>query len=246
MNQYNSKSKSNYGKAGNPYRREPKKGGFLTVLLFYVLPFLIVNGIIFFLATSRPKGEITIEESTDYISTAMNLKITSLLPLKSMEVTLDGSPIQVTKTGSRNYTAVLTSNGNLEARLTCFNLMKNVLYEPVSVLDDTPPTVKDKNVEDGILSFRLEDSQSGVDFSSISAADETSARILPLSIDRAAGLVTFEMDKDNMAVIARDKIGNELHITFTPNGESIEDEEDEEAAEEDVGELEGGETESGN
>lgn len=230
MNQYNNQSRSNRGKSGSPYRRDSGKSGFLTVILFYVLPFLVVNGLIFFLVTAKPKGEIIIGESSDYISTTAELKIKSLLPLKGMELTLDGTPVEFTKTGSRTYTAVLTSNGSLEARLTNFNQMKTVLNEQVDVLDDTPPAYKDNVFEDGVLSFRLEDSQSGVDFSSITASDENDPQILPLSIDRSTGLVTFEMNKENIVVIARDMIGNELHVTFTPEGESIEDAETDEAA----------------
>ena len=230
MNHYNNQSRSNRGKAGSPYRRDSGKSGFLTVILFYVLPFLVINGLIFFLVTVKPKGEIIIEESSDYISTTIELKIKSYLPLKDMEVTLDGTPVEVTKTGSRIYTAVLTSNGSLEARLTSFNGMKTVVNEPVDVLDDTPPAVKDNVFKDGVLSFRLEDTQSGVDFSSITGSDENDPQILPLSIDRSTGLITFEMDKENIAVIAKDMIGNELHVTFTPEGESIEDVETEEDA----------------
>lgn len=230
MNQYNNQSRSNRGKSGSPYRRDSGKSGFLTVILFYVLPFLVVNGLIFFLVTAKPKGEFIIGESSDYISTTAELKIKSFLPLKGMELTLDGTPVEFTKTGSRTYTAVLTSNGSLEARLTNFNQMKTVLNEQVDVLDDTPPAYKDNVFEDGVLSFRLEDSQSGVDFSSITASDENDPQILPLSIDRSTGLVTFEMNKENIVVIAKDMIGNELHVTFTPEGEGIEDAETDEAA----------------
>jgi len=227
------------------YRHDDGRSGFLTVLLFYVLPFIVVNGLIFFLVTARPKGEVTINESSDYISTTMELKIKSLLPLKTMELALDGTPIEVTKTGSKTYTAILTTNGMLEIKLTCFNKMKTILYEQVNVLDDTPPATKDTVIEDGILSFRLEDSQSGVDFSSISACDEDDPEILPLSIDRSTGLVTFEIQKENLAVTAKDMIGNELHITFTPQGESIEETELDNEETEDPGTAEEDEESTG-
>lgn len=239
MNHYNKQSRSNRRNTNSVYRHDDGRSGFLTVLLFYVLPFIVVNGLIFILVTARPKGEVIINESSDYISTTMELKIKSLLPLKTMELALDGTPIEVTKTGSKTYTAILTTNGMLEIKLTCFNKMKTILYEQVNVLDDTPPAAKDNVLEDGILSFRLEDSQSGVDFSSISACDEDNPEILPLSIDRSTGLVTFEIKKENLAVTVKDMIGNELHITFTSQGESIEEtelddeEENPETAEED-------------
>lgn len=225
MNQYNNQIRPNRRKTRSGNRNDAGKNGFLSVLLFYVLPFIVINGLIFFLVTSRPKGDITIGESSDYISTTMELKIKSLLPVNSMEVSLNGSPVEITKTGLKTYSAVLKSNGTLTVKLTCFNKMKTVIDEQVDVLDDTPPVIKDKVVENGILSFRLEDSQSGVDYSSISACDEDNQDIAPMSIDRSTGRVTFELIKDNLNITAKDNIGNELHVTITPQGESIEEEE---------------------
>ncbi|HCD44279.1 MAG TPA: hypothetical protein DEQ64_11190 [Lachnoclostridium sp.] len=232
MNQYNNQIRSNRRKTRSGSRNDAGQNGFLSVLLFYVLPFIVINGLIFFLVTSKPKGEITIGESSDYISTTMDLKIKSLLPVKSMEVALDGAPVEMTKTGLKTFSAILKNNGVLEVKLISFNKMKTVLYEQVDVLDDTPPSIKDKVFKDGALSFRLEDSQSGVDYSSISGCDEDNTDISPLSIDRSTGLVTFELKKDNLTITARDNIGNEMHITFTPQGESIEDEETQNVQEE--------------
>lgn len=225
MNQYNNQSRPNRRKTNSGYQHDTGRSGFLTVLLFYVLPFIVVNGLIFFLVTAKPEGEVTINESSDYISTTMELKIKSLLPIKNVELALDGTPIEAVKTGSKTYTATLKNNGMLKIKLTSFNKMKTILDEQVNVLDDTPPAVKDNLFEDGILSFRLEDTQSGVDFSSISACDDDNPEILPLSIDRSTGLITFEMKKENMTIKARDKTGNELHVTFNPKGENIEEEE---------------------
>lgn len=233
MTQYNNQTRPDRRRTSSGYRRDNGKSGFLSVLLFYVLPFIVINGIIFLLVTARPKAEITIGESSDFISTTMELKVKSLLPIKTMEVSLDSTPIELTKTGGSTYKTTLKNNGTLEVKLTGFNKMKSVSYETVNVLDDTPPAVKDNVLENGILSFRLEDTQSGVDYSSIAASDEDNADILPLSIDRSTGLVTFEIKKENITITAKDKIGNELHVTFTPQGDSFEDAEmkNEEAAE---------------
>ena len=233
MTQYNNQPRPDRRRTSSGYRRDNGKSGFLSVLLFYVLPFIVINGIIFLLVTARPKAEITIGESSDFISTTMELKVKSLLPIKTMEVSLDSTPIELTKTGGSTYKTTLKNNGTLEVKLTGFNKMKSVSYETVNVLDDTPPAVKDNVLDNGILSFRLEDTQSGVDYSSITASDEDNTNILPLSIDRSTGLVTFEIKKENITITAKDKIGNELHVTFTPQGDSFEDAEmkNEEAAE---------------
>lgn len=223
MNQYNNQTRPNRKKTSSNYRRDAGRNGFLTVLLFYVLPFIVVNGLIFILVTARPKGTITIDESSDYISTTMNLKIKSLLPIKTIDLTLNGNPIESVKNGSRTYTAAIKNNGLLEVKITSFNMMKTILYEQVNVLDDGPPAIKDSFLDNHILSITLEDTQSGIDYSSISAADEDNEEVLPLSIDRSIGLVTFELKKSNLTIKVKDNIGNELHKTFSPEGESIDD-----------------------
>lgn len=223
MNQYNNQSRPSRRQLNSQNRRDGRRHGFLSVLLFYVLPFIVINGLIFFVVTEKPKADVTIGESSDYISTTMELKIKSLLPVHTIAVSLDGTPVEITKTGSRSYRAVLKNNGVLEVNLTCFNKMKTIMYDQVNVLDDTPPAIKDKVFKDGVLSFRLEDSQSGVDYGSITAYNEDKPDILPLSIDRSTGLVMFEIKKENLTISAKDKIGNEMHITYNPKGQNVED-----------------------
>lgn len=241
MNQYNRQYNSNRKKSGSGYGRNSSRSEFMTVLLFYVLPFLVVNGLIFILATAKPKAVVAISEENDYITTTMDLKVKSLLPIKKVELALDGVALEPAKTGSKAYQVQLTSNGMLEIKLTSVNLMKTIVYEQINVLDDTPPTLKDKLIEDGIISFRLEDTQSGVNYSSIVASSEKTPEILPLSIDRSTGLITFEVQNENLSITAKDNIGNELHITVNPNGEDLEEDQLEgEFPEEEAGEMDTG------
>lgn len=224
MNQYNNQYRPN-SRSKSVGNRRNGQGGFLSILLFYVLPFIVFNGLIFFLVTSKPKAELTVLESSDYTTTSFELKIKSLLPQKSIVASLDGTAIDLTKTGSKTYSAVLHNNGLLDVQLIGFNKMKTFLYEQVNVLDDTAPIMKDKLIEDGVFSFRLEDSQSGVDYSSISASDDEEPMILPLSIDRRTGLISFEIKKKKLNISAKDVVGNEFHIAITPKGNSFEEEE---------------------
>lgn len=221
MSQYTKHSRQNRGRGGSGYRYDSGRSEFMTVLLFYVLPFIAVNSIIFVLATAAPKGTLTISDTADFMTTTMELKIKSLLPVKTMEITLDGNAVETSKSASRTYTATLNSNGTLKVELTAVNGMKNIFFEQINILDDTPPNIKDYFIEDGVLSFCLEDTQAGVNFDTVYAYDDDTPEILPLSIDRSTGIVTFDMKKDNLTVCAKDNIGNELRATITPKGESL-------------------------
>lgn len=232
MKQYSNYTRQNRNRGGSGHRYDSGRNEFLNILIFYVLPFVVVNAILFILVVAGPKGDVAIGETSDFISTNIELKVKSLLPIKEPVLSLDGTPVAITKTGSRTYTATLTSNGVLEVDLESVNKMKNVFFEQVNILDDTPPTVKEKKTEDGILTVQLEDSQSGVDYSSVYAVDDDGRQILPLSIDQSTGTVTFPIKKENLTVCAKDKTGHELRETITPNGESLDpDEATDDAAE---------------
>lgn len=235
MSQYTNHSRQNRKKGGSGYRYDSGRSEFMTVLLFYILPFVVVNTIIFVLVTTSPKSTITLGEISDYTTTTMEIRVESLLPVKEMKVTLDSNEVEFTKTASRTYTATLNSNGMVAVELLSINGMKNTKYAPINVLDDAPPEIKDPIIEDGVLSFRLEDTQSGVDYSTVHASNEDNPDILPLSIDRSTGIVTFDMQKENLTICAKDKIGNEVRTTITPRGENIDLEEEE------AGQGEGGE-----
>lgn len=226
MNQYSNHTRQSRKRGGSGYRYDSGRSEFLNVLLFYVLPFVAVNAIIFILVTSAPKGDVNIGDSPDFITTTIELKVKSLLPIKEPNLNLDGTPVAITKTGSKTYTATLKSNGVLEVDLQSINGMKNVFFEQVNILDDTPPSIKDSKIGGGVLTFRLEDSQSGVDYSTVYATDDDDPQILPLTIDQSTGTVTFPMQKENLTICAKDKTGNEVRVTFTPDGTNLDPEEE--------------------
>ncbi len=234
MNQYNSQSRASRQRKSSSRRHNSEPSQLRTVLLFYVLPFIVVNTIIFFLVTSIPKGTVTVGETADFQSTVVELHVDSLLPIKAPAATLDSNPIELTKTGSRTYTATLTSNGNLTVELEGYNRMKSTIYQVVSVLDDTPPAIQDTKMDDEIISLRFTDSQSGVDFSTVLAYDENEKEILPLTIDRSTGEVTFQLPKTNLTICARDLAGNEVRGTFSPEGEAITEENSENGSSEEL------------
>ena len=82
-------------------RKQAGSNDILNVLLFYVLPFFILNGIIFYLFTAKPKFDITIGDTEDYKTTTATITIKSLLPIKDLTVGKDGETLTPEKTGSR-------------------------------------------------------------------------------------------------------------------------------------------------
>lgn len=191
----------------------------LHILLFYVLPFVVVNGLIFFFVTATPKCTLTIGDNHDYISADIEFTLKSVLPTKNLTVTLDSEPIELTKKGKKTYTATLQKNGLLEISVSSINGMSTTVYEPVSVLDDIPPSVEEYSIEEGILTFQIIDTQSGIDYNSIYATDSQGLTVLPTSINKQTGSITFLMDTQGLTVHSKDMTGNESQTVFNLNSD---------------------------
>ena len=67
-------------------KRSWKDNRSLFNLVCFILPFIILNLIILFLAVSTPKIEYTVSDTQDYKTVELSVKIRSLLPIKEMTV----------------------------------------------------------------------------------------------------------------------------------------------------------------
>lgn len=225
---------STYRNPSNHRRRKvtyhDSSDGFISIFLYYVLPFAIVNALIFFCVTTSPKYRLTVGETHDYLTTDVSLTIDSWFPTKSITFTMDAEPIEMIKVKNRSYRATITKNGVLEANITNINGMSSVQFAHIDILDDGPPEILASVVEDGIITLSFSDAQSGINLDSIYALNSSDERLEPLTLDRPTATVTFEMDSAGLRIYAQDMAGNQVQGTFTSYVEG-----DEEI-------LEGGET----
>ena len=216
-----------------------KDNRILRNLVFYVLPFVVVNLILFTLITASPKIELTIGETTDYKTVDISFRVRSILPIREMTVTLESQPVEVERSDGA-YRATLDSNGTLEIYAEGWNGMSVRDNEHIAVLDDAAPVIdqEDYVLEDGHLEFLVSDSQSGVDFSSIYGTEADGQNIRPASYSEDTGRVVFEMEGSDVTVFVSDFAGNISQAAFSIHTNGIdtenreldfsEDEEDEE------------------
>ncbi len=204
------------------YRRTParKRNSILRLewvrlLLFYILPFVVVNLIIFFLVTTKPGYEVTIANTSDYRTTDVTFTITSFMPLRSVTITLDGEPLNLTQVGRKSYRSTVTRNGVLEISMENFNHMSITGYEVIDVLDNELPDVTSYTLADGHLTLWLSDTQSGIDYENLSAVTGDGRVIAPLSVDKNAGTAVFEIDTTGLTVSVKDMSGNEYQPVFS-------------------------------
>lgn len=200
------------------YRRK-KQSEWPHILLFYVLPFIVFNSILFFCLTAKPKLSVVVEDTNDYLSTNVVLTVRSFFPTKSISMTLDGEALELEKGKHRTYTATVYKNGSIETTVVNLNGMPSTVFEHVNVLDDNPPEFSQTDIQDGIVTITVADSQSGINFDSIYALNSAGERVEPSSVDRASNTLSFEMDPAGLHVYARDKADNEVQGTFTSHKE---------------------------
>lgn len=216
---YRSSSRTSAPRYG--YKSPKKQDDFLHVLLFYVVPFIVFNGLLFFLLTTKPKVEIAVGTTKDYKTTSAEITVKSFLPIKSMVSTQESAELPLEKTGRGKYTAAINKNGVIEITVASLNGMITAAYEPVDILDDLPPSInEDFTIEDNILTFTIEDSQSGVDFNSITATTAMGVPVTP-SIDKSNSKISFEIDSTGLTVYASDMCGNATQANFNPTSNDM-------------------------
>ncbi len=209
--------KSSPKRTGRHSKKQP--GEWSRILLFYVLPFLIFNGILLYCVIAKPKISVTVADTNDYLSTEVSLTVKSRFPTKSVTMVMDGEELTLEKGRQRTYTTTVYKNGSIEARVVNLNGMPTSVFEHVNVLDDNPPTFEQADIQDGIVTLSLSDSQSGVNFDSIYAVNSDGQKIAPLTVDRSSNTLSYEMDPAGLYVYAQDKAGNEVQGTFTSHKE---------------------------
>ena len=92
----------------------------------------------------------------------------SFFPTKSVSMTLDGEPLELEK-GRHLHTRHRLQERSVETSVVNLNGMPATVFEHVNVLDDNPPEFSSTDIQDGVVTITVADSQSGINFDSIYA-----------------------------------------------------------------------------
>lgn len=192
----------------------PTDNSFLSLLLFWILPFIVINVILFFALTSTPDLEITIDDPGNYQNATITVKVKSIFPNDGLGVTLDDVPIEMTEGPDRTYTATVNSNGTVAAGMTNKNGMSKLVYETIDCIDDAPPTIQEADSASGMVSIYVDDAQSGVNYDSIYAVKSDGSTTGASLIDEGESLVVFNYDAPLVEVHVSDNAGHEAVVSF--------------------------------
>ena len=196
---------------------EQKKSGFLSILVRYVIPYLIINSIILFFVLATPKLKVNeITETEDPTVRTLLVHVDSILPIKEFTAKLEGKEQNFTKE-NQNYIISITGNGNLRISAKSINGMMQMSNTQVNSFDENPPVIDEDNVilGSGYVEFTVTDDQSGVDFATIYGIDKDGDNLKPTDIEESSGKVTFSMKSNGLTVYVSDKAGNQITGNFT-------------------------------
>ena len=213
-----------YDARGARVKRSPLSNRFVRFLLFGLLPYVVINGIILLLVCSTPRIAIQVKDTNDYMSTQVDFTVRSLLPLKELNVTMESVPLEYTKSGQTYHTTV-TQNGTFFVEATSINKMYRSAYADVTMLDDTPPSVNEESaaIDNNTLTFTVSDSQSGVNYDSIVGIVNGTETIYPSHVDRNMGLIKMDLPNrtETVELHFEDMVGNARSGRITVNTQLI-------------------------
>ena len=146
-------------------RKKKKRPGKSRVPFFLVCipPFLIINYIIFRLATAQPDFTLTIGDAENYRKVPVEVSLSGRLPME-LSVMYDDEPLELPETGNKVYSGFVEKNGTLEVRVRLFNGMEKTQYERISAIDEEPPSIIGEELDRTLLTVSFADDLSGVDF----------------------------------------------------------------------------------
>jgi len=213
---YSDRSSMRYDSHGRLAKNKSSNSGMLHFLLVYLLPYIVINGLILLFVIQTPSIEANEPDTKDYLSADVSFKVSSILPLKSVTATIEGQDVELEKKGS-TYSCNVTTNGNLNVTAISINNMTKSSHIQVNLLDETNPVIDENSVVlgAGYLEFVVSDTQSGIDWDSIYGVDSLGNNVKPTDINQATGKVTFSMAADSIAVYVKDKANNEAQANFS-------------------------------
>ncbi len=205
-----------YDAYGRPLRGQSTgMPGYLKFLLGFLLPYVVINGLVLMFVIASPKITSDDPDTSDYKTANISVEIDSLLPLKEITASIEGVPVDLVKDG-RKYHATVSNNGVLEITARSLNGMKQVAHTQINLLDETAPSIDENNVTigAGYVEFTASDDQSGVNWDSLYAVDSDGNNLKPTDVNKTTGQVTFSFATPSITVYVSDLAGNQVSANF--------------------------------
>ena len=195
--------------AYSEYRRE--KYSFEKTLLAIILVIFCILPLCFIV----PKFTVAQTTPEGSNATVFEIKVNSFIPVRTVNVSLEGHNLNVFETGNRVFTVEPTQNGTMTVKVTLANRQWDVKKIDVSGIDNSAPELVKEEKIDNKLVLYLKDEGLGVDWENIYAETLDGGIIKPVSYNEEKGYVIFRFPGESVNIYITDLKGNLLHLVLT-------------------------------
>lgn len=183
----------------------------------FLIPFVLINGTIFFLFIQTPKIQVVEQDSKDYEENKIKFSVNCLLPVTDVKTYYQESEVAYSKLGNA-YIVNADNNGAYKINVTALNNSTANSIIEIDTQDSVPPTIDlDSAVITGnTLIISVRDNQSGINYDNLYATLENGTRLNPTYIDKSSGTVQFQITEGKKVVVhVEDDFGNHSDTSFT-------------------------------
>ena len=183
----------------------------------FLIPYVILNGLIFFVYIQTPKISVVTQDSSEYEDNKIKFTVDCKLPIKNVEVTFQDEIVAYTKLRDM-YIVEVNSNGSYQIKATAINNTVANYYGGVETIDSVAPTIDlDTAIITGnTLLINIHDDQSQINYEKLYATLEDGTTVEPKQVDQSIGNVQFQIDTGNkITVHLEDEYGNASETPFT-------------------------------
>ena len=189
----------------------------LRIFFGFLIPYALINGIIFFLFIQTPRITIIDQDSKDYEENKIKFSIDSMLPLTDVKTLYQESEIAYSKLGNI-YIIDASDNGSYQIKVTSLNRSSANSIVDIETKDNVAPTIDlDSAVITGnTLIISVHDNQSEINYDNIYATLENGTKLTPTYVDKSSGTIQFQItDGKKVIVHVEDSSGNHSETSFT-------------------------------
>ena len=186
---------------------------------YFLIPYVLINGIIFFLFIQSPTINVVANDSQNYEENKIKFSIECLLPLSYIKTYFQNEEIPYTKFGDY-YSVDVSENGTYQIKVLAINQSKAETSVNIETIDSTPPNIDIDNaiVAGNTLILSVNDDQTEINYDKVYATKDNGDKIDATYIDKVSGTVQFQVESGEKIVVhIEDMIGNSAETSFTLN-----------------------------
>lgn len=189
----------------------------LRFFLGFLIPFVIINGLIFYIYIQSPNIKVISPDSDEFEKNKIKFTVDCKLPIKDVEVTFQDNVVAYTRLKDL-YIVEVNTNGSYQITATAINNATAKCYGGVETIDSVAPTIDlDTAIITGnTLIISIHDDQSQINYDKLYATLEDGTKVEPKQVDKTIGSVQFQIDKGNkITVHLEDEHENSSETPFT-------------------------------